>query len=187
MSGLTCGVLFAERGYRAAIFAEESGQQTTSGVAAAIWYPYDAEPADKVIAWSMQSYDVFRELSRDSKSGVSIIELRNYSRSGEIEIPPWAHSLGARPLSHFESITIHERFHHERAIDRHHDLSGLSREPFCYRRRRNSQRMSTSTNLKMWIARFELVINCAGIGAKSLAADPDVEPHRGQVAIVRKT
>ena len=98
VSGLTCGVVFAERGYRTAIFAEESGQQTTSAVAAAIWYPYDAEPADKVIAWSLESYDAFRELSRDSRSGVSMIELRNYSRAGEIEIPSWAHSLGARLL-----------------------------------------------------------------------------------------
>ena len=63
VSGLTCGVVFAERGYRTAIFAEETGQQTTSAVAAAIWYPYDAEPVDKVIAWAMQSYESVSELS----------------------------------------------------------------------------------------------------------------------------
>ena len=33
---------------------------------------------------------------------------------------------------------------------------------------------------------FELVINCAGIGARELANDVDLEPHRGQVAIVPK-
>ncbi len=31
-----------------------------------------------------------------------------------------------------------------------------------------------------------LVINCAGIGARSLAHDVDLEPHRGQVVIVPK-
>ena len=98
VSGLTCGVLFAERGYRATIFAEETGARTTSAAAAAIWYPYDAEPADKVIAWALESYEVFRELSRDPHSGVSMIELRTFSRTGEIEIPPWAISLGARRL-----------------------------------------------------------------------------------------
>src|SRR3954447_6893204 len=98
VSGLTCGVVFAENGYRTEIFAEETGQQTTSAVAGAIWYPYDAEPADKVIAWSLESYDVFRELSGVSGSGVSMIELRNYSRTGEIEIPSWANSLGAQCL-----------------------------------------------------------------------------------------
>src|SRR5207245_3406040 len=33
---------------------------------------------------------------------------------------------------------------------------------------------------------FDLVINCAGIGARELAHDVDLEPHRGQVAIVPK-
>ena len=33
---------------------------------------------------------------------------------------------------------------------------------------------------------FDLVINCAGIGARTLAPDSDLEPHRGQVAIVPK-
>src|SRR5207247_6388755 len=32
--------------------------------------------------------------------------------------------------------------------------------------------------------KFDLVINCAGIGARELAQDADLEPHRGQVAIV---
>jgi D-amino-acid oxidase len=34
--------------------------------------------------------------------------------------------------------------------------------------------------------KFDLVINCAGIGARELVQDADLEPHRGQVAIVSK-
>src|SRR5262249_33643095 len=33
---------------------------------------------------------------------------------------------------------------------------------------------------------FDLVINCAGIGARELVQDADLEPHRVQVAIVPK-
>lgn len=33
---------------------------------------------------------------------------------------------------------------------------------------------------------FDLVVNCAGIGARDLVHDTDLEPHRGQVAIVPK-
>jgi D-amino-acid oxidase len=33
---------------------------------------------------------------------------------------------------------------------------------------------------------FNLVINCAGIGARELVQDIELEPHRGQVAIVPK-
>jgi D-amino-acid oxidase len=34
--------------------------------------------------------------------------------------------------------------------------------------------------------KFDLVINCAGIGARELVDDIDLEPHRGQVAAVPK-
>jgi D-amino-acid oxidase len=47
VSGLTCGVVFAEHEWDVTIFTDETGDQTTSGAAAAVWFPYDAEPADK--------------------------------------------------------------------------------------------------------------------------------------------
>src|SRR5438309_11603267 len=100
VSGLTCGVLFAEHGYRTAIFAKETGQQTTSGAAAALWFPYDAEPAEKVILWALHTYKVLVNLIRHradsprrakiSHSGVSMIELRQFSSTGEILTPDWA-------------------------------------------------------------------------------------------------
>src|SRR5213596_3570341 len=89
VSGLTCGVFFAEHGYRTAIFAKETGQQTTSGAAAALWFPYDAEPAEKVIPWALHTYKVLVDLifqradsprrAKISHSGVSMIELRQFS------------------------------------------------------------------------------------------------------------
>ena len=185
VSGLTCGVVFAEHGYRTAIFAEESGQQTTSAVAAAIWYPYDAEPADKVIAWSMQSYEAFRELKHNSSSGVSMIELRNYSRTGVIEIPVWAHSLGARPLpmpnpSSFTSgfsmsvPLIDTTIYLDYLAKRFASGGGEIHSGIHFNKPEDVN------------SGFDLVINCAGIGAKSLADDRDLEAHRGQVAIVPK-
>jgi D-amino-acid oxidase len=41
-------------------------------------------------------------------------------------------------------------------------------------------------NLEDIDSKFDLVINCAGIGARELVRDADLEPHRGQVAIVPK-
>ena len=83
VSGLTCGVIFAERGYQTAILAKETGQQTTSGAAAAIWFPYDAEPAERVIPWALETYKALVDLSREARAGVSMIELRQFSRAGE--------------------------------------------------------------------------------------------------------
>src|SRR6266487_5140737 len=98
VSGLTCGVVFAERGHRTAIVAKEIGQQTTSGAAAALWFPYDAEPAEKVIPWALQTFGVLVDLTRVPASGVSIIELRQFSRTREIQIPDWAIPLGAQSI-----------------------------------------------------------------------------------------
>src|SRR5437879_6163429 len=98
VSGLTCGVLLAEQGYRAAIFAGETGQRTTSAAAAATWFPYDAEPIEKVIGWSLVTYNVLVDLVRDSQSGVSMVELRHCSRRDEIQVPRWASALGAAVL-----------------------------------------------------------------------------------------
>src|SRR5437773_1160998 len=106
VSGLTCGVLFAERGFRVKIFAEQIGTQTTSGAAGALWFPYDAEPAAKVIPWALATYKVLVDLAGEKRSadtrkldrlkrssfesGVSMIELRQYCRAGRIQIPAWA-------------------------------------------------------------------------------------------------
>src|SRR5260370_20676843 len=104
VSGLTCGVLFAERGYRTAIFAEETGQQTTSGAAAALWFPYDVEPAEKVIPWALQTYRVLVDLTRVPASGVSMIDLQQLSRARDIQIPDWAIPLGAQSVHNLPSV-----------------------------------------------------------------------------------
>src|SRR5438128_9998385 len=96
VSGLTCGLVFAQRGFRASIFADQIGRQTTSGAAGALWFPYDAEPAEKVIPWALSTYEVLVDLAKDPHSGVSTIELRQYCRTGKIEIPDWASHISAK-------------------------------------------------------------------------------------------
>src|SRR5439155_11417525 len=98
VSGLTSGIVLAERGYQTAIFAKETGQQTPSGAAAAVWFPYDAQPAERVIPWALTTYDALVELSRDIHAGISMIELRQFSRTKEIQIPDWAIPLGAQAV-----------------------------------------------------------------------------------------
>src|SRR5215831_2734585 len=95
VSGLTCGIVLAEHGYRTSIFAKDIGQQTTSSVAAAVWFPYHVEPAERVIPLALETYQVLLNLAGVPDTGVSMIESRQFSRTGEIEIPDWAIPLGA--------------------------------------------------------------------------------------------
>ena len=194
VSGLTCGVLFAERGFRSAIFAEQIGQATTSGAAAALWFPYDAEPVAKVIPWALATYKVLVDLTKNPRSGVSMIELRQYCRTGEIQIPDWAKPF---VISTASSVI-------PSGVEGSLDVSGSG---FSSGFSLNVPLMDTTIYLDYLVSRFQkaggvintnvrfekledvdpkfdLVINCAGIGAHELVGDVDLEPHRGQVAIV---
>lgn len=185
VSGLTCGVLLAETGFRTVIFAAELPHETTSAVAAAIWYPYDAEPAAAVIAWSLTTFERLRALAADPGTGVSMIALRQFARTGDPPIPEWALPLGAVPVSAAETppgfttgfvitvpltdTTIYlqylaQRFARAGGEIRHHKFERLEdTPPDC-----------------------DIVVNCSGIGARTLVPDGKMEAHRGQIAVVPK-
>lgn len=185
VSGLTSAVVFAERGYRTAIVAEQIGAGTTSAAAGAIWYPYDAGPSGRTIAWALETYRTLFDLARDTHSGVSIIELREFSRTGEIEIPDWAVPLGARRLVSEMPAPFTSGFalnvplmdttiYLDYLARRFGDAGGEIHSNRCF------------AKLDDVAPRFDLVINCTGIGARTLVHDSDLEPHRGQIALVPK-
>jgi D-amino-acid oxidase len=185
VSGLTCGVVFAERGYRTAIFAKEVAQQTTSGAAAAVWFPYDVEPVERVIPWALATHETLVDLCQDSAAGVSIIELRQFSRTKEIQIPDWAIPLGACPVATGLSPLFKSGFslrvpltdttiYLDYLADRFQKVGGSITRNARFEKLEDVDRT------------FDLVINCGGIGARELVQDVDLEPHRGQVAIVPK-
>ena len=206
VSGLSCGIIFAERGNRTTIFAGEIGQQTTSAVAGALWFPYDVEPVKKAIPWALETYQTLVDLAVQPETGVSMIELLQLSRGEQIEIPEWALPLGASQLA-AGATPVRRRAGGLRS-KRVHQLKSLPdffQSGFSIR----VPLMDTTIYLSYLINRFskaegqiienvyfedledveskfDIVINCAGIGARELVCDLALEPHRGQVAIVPK-
>src|SRR5438552_8164399 len=177
VSGLTCGVVFAERDFRTAIFAEETGRSTASAAAGAIWFPYDAEPADKVIPWGLETYQVLLDLSHDPNSGVSMIELRQFSRSGEIQIPDWANSLGGSVISTEveKSLTVNPVvFKAGFAITVPLMDTTIYLDYLTKRFRKTGGAINGNVRfetLEDVDSKFDLIINCSGIGARSLVSD----------------
>jgi len=188
VSGLTCGVLLAERGFRTRIFAQQIGTQTTSGAAGALWFPYDAEPAEKVIPWALATYKVLVDLTKDSRSGVSMIELRQYCRAGKIQIPDWASSFSPSviPSEAEGSLNISgSDFSDGFSIRVPLTDTTIYLDYLANRFQKSGGSIEANIRFeKLEDVESELVINCAGIGARELAHDVDLEPHRGQVAIV---
>jgi D-amino-acid oxidase len=188
VSGLTCGVVFAEYGYRTAIFAKEIGQQTTSSVAAAVWFPYHVEPPERVIPLALETYQVLLELAHFPESGVSIIETRQFLRTGEIEIPEWAIPLGASVIPREVEGSL-ESFKSGFSLRVPLTDTTIYLDYLATRFRKGGGEMYSNVRfekLEDVDRTFDLVINCAGIGARELVRDADLEPHRGQVAIVPK-
>ena len=186
VSGLTCAVVFAESGFETSILAEQIGDRTDSAAAAAIWYPYDVGSGNEVVPWALISYGRFLELARNPQTGVSVVELRVFSRLGAIAPPNWAQPFATRTLV---ASDIPAAF-----------VSGFSiRVPLIetskyldYLQTRLTKAGGSVTadvrfkDLAEIDNAFNLIVNCSGIGARDLVPDPAMEPHRGQVAVVRK-
>jgi D-amino-acid oxidase len=115
-----------------------------------------------------------------------MIELRQFSRLGELEIPEWSISLGASSVATalcavpFKSgFVMHvplmdTTIYLDYLADRFRSAGGEINAGVRFEK------------LEDVNDGFEVVINCAGIGARALVDDVDLEPHRGQVAIVPK-
>src|SRR5215475_9838915 len=73
VTGLTCALRLLEAGHRVDVLARDLPLETTSSVAAAIWYPYLAFPQDKVTAWGAATY---AELARQAGLGVDAVAMR---------------------------------------------------------------------------------------------------------------
>ena len=69
VTGMSCAVRLAEAGHRVDVLARDLPLETTSAVAAALWYPYRALPEERVTAWSATSYAAFAELGAPRTPG----------------------------------------------------------------------------------------------------------------------
>ena len=65
VSGLTTALRLAEAGHDVTVVARDRPADTTSAVAAALWFPYRVLPYDRVLAWSATGYTAFARLAAD--------------------------------------------------------------------------------------------------------------------------
>jgi D-amino-acid oxidase len=71
---------------------------TTSAVAAALWFPYRAAPADAVLRWGAATLAVLTELAGDPATGVRLMPGTVVHRSAEPDLA-WAEGLDHRPCT----------------------------------------------------------------------------------------
>src|SRR4051812_14347358 len=68
--GLSCALELARAGHRVRVLTADPVEATTSAVAAAVWFPYRAGPAEAVLRWAAASLTVLADLAGDRSNGV---------------------------------------------------------------------------------------------------------------------
>ncbi|WP_326758388.1 FAD-binding oxidoreductase [Streptomyces phaeochromogenes] len=180
--GLTTAVVLAESGRRVRVWTRDPAEGTTSAVAGALWWPYSVEPLELARAWALESLSVYEELAaRPDETGVRMVEgVMGESRLDEQGA--WAAArlpeLRASTPEEYAGTGLWARLP---LIDMPVQLRWL-RERFL--RAGGTVEVRDVTDLAEAEAEAPVVVNCTGLGARELVADPAVRPVRGQLVIV---
>lgn len=185
VSGLTTAVSLVDAGNTVQIFAAERPLDTTSTMAAAVWYPSGEEPAASTESWSRTSLAVFLELASANGTGVHPLRIRQYHTGPQHGEPAWSSWVpGFRRLDPSEIPA---------GYDHGFEFDVVRIEPLVYltylQERLKASRVEIEqvplvTNLIDYLSAETVLVNCTGLGAGTLLGDDDVFPIRGQTVAV---
>ncbi len=182
VSGLTTAVVLAEAGQRVQVLARSLPPHTTSNVAAAFWYPYRTRPTPRAVRWSVRAYRCFEALCEEPRAAVRMRRAFDVSRT-PLERPWWADAV--RNLSPVRAEQCPPGFEHGWAFDAP-VIDTRAYLPYLLARldrAGGSVRRGTVEDFAELPA-GEAVINCCGLGSRSLCKDDALHPIRGQLVHV---
>ncbi|HEY0251463.1 MAG TPA: FAD-dependent oxidoreductase [Kofleriaceae bacterium] len=173
--GLTTALALEQRGHHVRIVAAATHDGTasiTSSVAGAVWFPYRAGPAHKVTAWSARTRTWLEQLAPIREAGVDI--LTGYEVTNDLD-PWWKDACSitrvAAPVTGAPGSWTFVAPRCEPAIFL----------PWLARQLRAEIEIRQVSDLQAEPG--DVVINCTGLGAKPLLADPELQPIQGQVLV----
>lgn len=173
--GLTTAVVLAERGERVRVWARDAAADCTSAVAGGLCWPYRIEPQALVEEWSLRSLDVYVPLAEDpSTTGVRLVPGAMADVRAD-ELGRWAKAvpeLREEPQGLRATVPLIDMPRHLAYLRERLAAAGGTLE------RRTVRALGEAS------AEADVVVNCSGLGARSLADDPAVHPVRGQLVVV---
>jgi len=185
ISGLTVAVRALRAGWRVRVLHADPLGQSTSAVAAAIWYPYLAEPRERVMPWARFSLDVLLRQARAGSSGVRLVEGRAFGCTpADCELAQFeALELRAARASELPGSCERGTVFELPVADMPLYLAWLAQR---VRELGGALEQTRLGSLDEAHARCATVINCSGLGARELAGDPTLMAVRGQVLLYEK-
>lgn len=183
--GLTTAAELLERGHRVEVWTRDEVRDTTSAVAAAVWYPYLAEPRDRVLRWSHVTFERLSALARAGRAGVRLLPVVELFGSGAPDL--WWLPAGVTP----RDVDV-DAFGgaHRRALEVAVPLCDTSvylpwlRDTVVARGGAIVRREVATLDEAFGPA--ATVVNCTGLAARALCDDRELSAVRGQVVVVER-
>jgi D-amino-acid oxidase len=178
--GLSCAVRLLEAGHHVDVVARDLPLETTSAVAAALWYPYRAYPYERVTAWSQRGYAALEALAGDPDTGVRMVAGTELHRD-RMPDPWWREAVPDLT----RVVAVGPPY-----VDGWSFVAPVVEMPVYLR-----WLVARLTSLGGTLTRMALpalpdhagvVVNATGLGARRMAEDPSVFPVRGQVVVVEQ-
>lgn len=178
--GLSCAVRLLEADYQVNVFARDLPLETTSAVAAALWYPYLAAPQDRVREWARTSYAQFQRLAEDPASGVRMVTGTQVHRAAQVPDPWWA-AVGPQVVRVSPPAGWQDAWQFPAPI---------AAMPNYLRWLTGRVEELGGTITRMALTDLPrptgVLVNATGLGAVGLAGDHRMESVRGQVLLIEQ-
>jgi D-amino-acid oxidase len=181
--GLTSALRLRQAGAEVEVWTADLPEDTTSAVAAAVWYPTRIEGRPEVLAWGERTFAAFARQAHEGVPGVVMRPSRMLHRTPVGADPWWAPAVGdlrwltpdevAPPFVGgwwFTAPTVEMPRYLPWLVARFTEAGGTLR-----RRRVASLREAAGA--------APVVVNATGLAARELCDDATVEPARGQIVL----
>ncbi|MBA3369156.1 MAG: FAD-binding oxidoreductase [Geodermatophilaceae bacterium] len=185
VAGLTSAITLQRAGWQVRVLSAAPIEALTSHLAAAVWFPTHAGPPEAVARWGAETFEVLAGQAELSGSGVVMRESLALYRCAP-ERPAW--SSAVRELRPARAAELPAGYTHGLRF-----VVPLVEMPVHLPWLVGLFRAAGGTIRVVRIAALdevvedgwsELVVNCTGLAARELAADPSVYPVRGQIVRV---
>ena len=162
-------------------FAEERG--TTSSVAAAFWYPFltRTDPPERADEWAVASFEWFRAMMREDEAcGVEMRRCKEFLRE------PRRPAAWSSSVDYYAPLVAGEYDETRHCGGYAFDVPVIAMPKFLpwLKRRCETRGVSFERRRLTSVSELrgaELVVDCAGLGARELFGDEEIKPIRGQV------
>ncbi|SFT85068.1 D-amino-acid:oxygen oxidoreductase [Algoriphagus locisalis] len=178
--GLTSAIMLQESGFSVKLISKAGFEKSLSWKVGAIWFPFEIQPKEKTNRWATLAYQRYATDVIEGNGIKFIPFITAYTAESNID---WTSQLPAGKVRQATREELPKGM--EMAFISHVPLAEpLLYLPYLFEKFLQSggeYKELEISSLKELAALDSWVINCTGLGAKSLCNDDDLHPMRGQI------